>query len=199
MSRVPAGRSAAARPGDLRLLLARCACRGASARRGGGRRALARPAACGAPSSSPAGRRRVPRAGAGCRRRAPRGQPACSVPATARAGRAARGSRCGSTSPASATVDVRVAITEPRHAARRVLVVALGWVHTGRTLSVRWPRGARLVAGRLPRERHGPRPPRRARCCVAPTARASRRLTVTADPPAGAAAGAGPGRRQLRS
>jgi hypothetical protein len=30
---------------------------------------------------------------------------------------------------------------------RAALVVNMGWVHTGRTLAVRWPRGAKLKAG----------------------------------------------------
>jgi murein DD-endopeptidase MepM/ murein hydrolase activator NlpD len=45
-----------------------------------------------------------------------------------------------------ATVNVTVAVNDlsTRHAA---VVAALGWVHTGRTLAVRWPRGATLRAG----------------------------------------------------
>ncbi|HEV2980362.1 MAG TPA: M23 family metallopeptidase [Solirubrobacteraceae bacterium] len=48
--------------------------------------------------------------------------------------------------PGQSTVNVRVTITSL--ATRRpVLVVSLGWVRTGRTVSVRWPAGSRLTAG----------------------------------------------------
>jgi len=61
--------------------------------------------------------------------------------------------------PGAASVDAQVAITNL--ATRRAVVVAqLGWIPTGRTLSVRWPSGARLAPGRYhvgvsAHDRHG--------------------------------------------
>lgn len=48
--------------------------------------------------------------------------------------------------PATISVDVRVTVTS-LSTRRPVLVVALGWVPTGRTLSVRWPAHAKLAPG----------------------------------------------------
>jgi biotin carboxyl carrier protein len=48
--------------------------------------------------------------------------------------------------PGVASVEVRVAVTS-LGARRAVLVVPLGWVPTGRTLTVRWPAHARLASG----------------------------------------------------
>jgi biotin carboxyl carrier protein len=45
-----------------------------------------------------------------------------------------------------ATVRVRVAVTD-LSTRRTVIIVDLGWVHTGRVLAVSWPRAARLKAG----------------------------------------------------
>ena len=48
--------------------------------------------------------------------------------------------------PGVASVDVRVTVIAlPTH--RAVIVASLGWVHTGRTITVTWPAGATLAAG----------------------------------------------------
>jgi murein DD-endopeptidase MepM/ murein hydrolase activator NlpD len=49
--------------------------------------------------------------------------------------------------PGVGTVSVRVAVVD-LSTRRPVLVVAMGWVHTGRRVPVSWPRGARLRPGR---------------------------------------------------
>jgi Peptidase family M23 len=48
--------------------------------------------------------------------------------------------------PGVGTVSVRVAVVD-LSTRRPVLVVQMGWVHTGRRVSVSWPRGARLRPG----------------------------------------------------
>jgi len=49
--------------------------------------------------------------------------------------------------PGVGTVSVRVAVVD-LSTRRPVLVVVMGWVHTGRRVPVSWPRGARLRPGR---------------------------------------------------
>jgi murein DD-endopeptidase MepM/ murein hydrolase activator NlpD len=49
--------------------------------------------------------------------------------------------------PGVGTVSARVAVVD-LSTRRPVLVVAMGWVHTGRRVSISWPRGARLRPGR---------------------------------------------------
>jgi len=49
--------------------------------------------------------------------------------------------------PGAGTVDVSVAVTS-LSTRRPVIVVPMGWVRTGRTLSVSWPRGVKLGPGR---------------------------------------------------
>jgi murein DD-endopeptidase MepM/ murein hydrolase activator NlpD len=48
--------------------------------------------------------------------------------------------------PGQRAVNVRVTITSLT-SRRAVLVVSIGWIRTGRTVSVRWPAGARLAPG----------------------------------------------------
>ncbi|HWX97093.1 MAG TPA: M23 family metallopeptidase [Solirubrobacteraceae bacterium] len=67
------------------------------------------------------------------------------VPATAPAGRPPRVS-LRIDEPGVSTVAVLVSVTDLTSRAR-VLLVSLGWVRTGRTITVRWPRGAALKAG----------------------------------------------------
>ena len=68
-----------------------------------------------------------------------------SVPTTAVAGKPPR-VVLTIDEPGVATVSVRVAVVNLA-TRRAVLLVPLGWVHTGRRVSVRWPRGARLQPG----------------------------------------------------
>src|SRR5439155_18985805 len=49
--------------------------------------------------------------------------------------------------PGATAVLVRVTVTS-LSTRKPVIVVSMGWVRTGRTLSVRWPAGARLAPGR---------------------------------------------------
>jgi biotin carboxyl carrier protein len=67
------------------------------------------------------------------------------VPRTAPAGRPPRVS-LRIDEPGVDTVAVLVTVTDLVTRAR-VLLVSLGWVHTGRTVAVKWPRGAVLRAG----------------------------------------------------
>jgi len=68
-----------------------------------------------------------------------------SVPATAIAGKPPP-VRLRIDEPGVAAVALRVTVTS-LSTRRPVIVVRMGWVRTGRTLSVRWPAGARLAPG----------------------------------------------------
>jgi hypothetical protein len=68
-----------------------------------------------------------------------------SVPSTAVPGRPPRVT-LRIDEPHVGTVNVKVAINN-LSTRKPAIVVSMGWVHTGRTLSVSWPRGARLKAG----------------------------------------------------
>jgi hypothetical protein len=68
-----------------------------------------------------------------------------NVPATAPPGRPPRVT-LRIDEPSAALVQVRVTVTD-LSTRRPVIVVALGWVHSGRTIAVHWPRGARLAPG----------------------------------------------------
>ena len=69
-----------------------------------------------------------------------------NVPSVATAGRPPRVT-LRIDEPGVGTVDVRVRVLDSSTRAA-VIVVGMGWVHTGRTLAVSWPRGASLKAGR---------------------------------------------------
>jgi biotin carboxyl carrier protein len=70
---------------------------------------------------------------------------AFSVPASANVGRPPRVA-LRIDEPGVASVDVRVTVIAlPTH--RAVIVASLGWVRTGRTITVTWPAGATLAAG----------------------------------------------------
>ena len=56
------------------------------------------------------------------------------------------------------TVNATVAVND-LSTRKPAVVVRMGWVHTGRTLTVAWPRGARAAGRQLPRERERARPP----------------------------------------
>jgi murein DD-endopeptidase MepM/ murein hydrolase activator NlpD len=68
-----------------------------------------------------------------------------SVPASAAPGRPPRVT-LRIDEPGAGAVQVRVTVTD-LSTRRAVLVVSLGWVRTGRSLTVRWPRGAKLAPG----------------------------------------------------